>query len=229
MDADLDTLAAAVDVRVDDEVKMRPDVGLCPRLPDAALITMAVIEALLGSSSETRLLRLRARSSSTGFPTCRTSPGDQAAAGGGGPAAWPHPGAGRRDRVREDDTGILDSTPVECGRSRETGKRSELVGLAGAGCCARHSRGFWGLRLHLVTTPAGLAVTFALPTPRATSERCCATSRDRARPPRPAPRPGHPGRQGLASAELETFLAEHGATLIRPQMAGEAPVPVPGA
>ncbi len=45
---------------------------------------------------------------------------------------------------------MVDSTPVECGRSRETAKRSELSGFADYGYCASHSRYFWGLRLHLV-------------------------------------------------------------------------------
>lgn len=39
------------------------------------------------------------------------------------------------------------STPVECGRSRETVKRSERAGWAAYGNCASHSRFFWGLRL----------------------------------------------------------------------------------
>jgi hypothetical protein len=57
---------------------------------------------------------------------------------------------------------VIDSTPVECGRSRETAKRSNLVGWAEYGYCASHSRYFWGLRLHLVGTLAGLPVAFAL-------------------------------------------------------------------
>ena len=57
---------------------------------------------------------------------------------------------------------IADSTPVPCGTSRETVQRSELAGWAGYGYCASHSRLFWGLRLHLVTTVHGLPVAFAL-------------------------------------------------------------------
>jgi hypothetical protein len=41
---------------------------------------------------------------------------------------------------------IADSTPVPCGTSRETALRSDLAGWAGYGCCASHSRLFWGLR-----------------------------------------------------------------------------------
>lgn len=61
-----------------------------------------------------------------------------------------------------DNVWIVDSTPVECGRSRETAKRSDLAGWAEYGYCASHSRFFWGLRLHLVCTLHGLPIAFAL-------------------------------------------------------------------
>jgi len=54
--------------------------------------------------------------------------------------------------VWSDDVRVVDSTPVECGRSRETVKRSDLAGWAEYGYCASHSRFFRGLRLHLVCT-----------------------------------------------------------------------------
>jgi hypothetical protein len=57
-----------------------------------------------------------------------------------------------------DDVWIADSTPVECGRSRETAKRSDRAGFAEYGYCASHTRYFWGLRLHLVCTLHGLPV-----------------------------------------------------------------------
>jgi hypothetical protein len=57
--------------------------------------------------------------------------------------------------VWSDDVWVVDSTPVECGRSRETVKRSDLAGWAEYGYCASHSRFFWGLRLHLVCTIQG--------------------------------------------------------------------------
>ena len=37
---------------------------------------------------------------------------------------------------------VVDSTPVECGRSRETASRSELAGWAEYGYCASRSRHF---------------------------------------------------------------------------------------
>ena len=61
-----------------------------------------------------------------------------------------------------DDVWVIDSTPVECGRSRETVRRSDLAGWAEYGYCACHSRYFWGLRLHLLCTLHGLPVGFAL-------------------------------------------------------------------
>ena len=64
--------------------------------------------------------------------------------------------------MRSDDVWVVDSTPVECGRSRETVKRSDLAGWAEYGYCASHSRFFWGLRLHLVCTLQGLPIAFAL-------------------------------------------------------------------
>jgi len=58
---------------------------------------------------------------------------------------------------------VVDSTPVECARSRETVQRSNLAGWAEYGYCAcSHSRFFWGLRLHLVCTLHGLPVGWAL-------------------------------------------------------------------
>jgi hypothetical protein len=64
--------------------------------------------------------------------------------------------------LRTDDVWVVDSTKVECARSRETVRRSELAGWPEYGYCASHSRWFWGLRLHLVTTLHGLPVGFAL-------------------------------------------------------------------
>ncbi len=56
----------------------------------------------------------------------------------------------------------MDSTPVECCRSSETTKGSDLAGWATYGYCASHSRFFWGLRLHLICTPSGLPIAAAL-------------------------------------------------------------------
>jgi hypothetical protein len=61
---------------------------------------------------------------------------------------------------------ITDSTPVPCGASRPTVKRSALAGWANYGYCASHHRFFWGLRLYLVCTPAGMPMLWALADPK---------------------------------------------------------------
>src|SRR3954452_9446405 len=64
VDADLDTLATALYVRADDLLKdcperapERPAVGFAPKITDAELITLAVMQALCGRPSEVRWLR----------------------------------------------------------------------------------------------------------------------------------------------------------------------------
>ena len=64
-----------------------------------------------------------------------------------------------------DDLLLVDSTPVECARSRETVKRSALGDAADYGYCGSHSRFFWGFRLHAIFAPDGTprAITVASP------------------------------------------------------------------
>jgi hypothetical protein len=137
---DIDTLATAPYARTDDLLKQypelapwRPATGLQPRLTDAELVTLAVMQALLGCPSEARWIR-HAHAHLLAADT----------------SLW------------ADDMRVVDSTPVECGRSRETAKRSDLAGWAEYGYCASHSRYFWGLRLHLLCTLSGLPAGFAL-------------------------------------------------------------------
>jgi hypothetical protein len=44
--------------------------------------------------------------------------------------------------LQANDVWVVDSTPVECGRSRDTARRSELAGWAQYGYCVSHSRYF---------------------------------------------------------------------------------------
>ena len=105
-----------------------------------------------------------------------------------------------------DDTWLIDSTPVECGRSRPTAQRSTLAGWAGYGYCASHSRFFWGLRLHLICTPSGLPIAYALANPKI-DEREVARDLLGNRP-RPARRPARPDRhhrQGLRQPRVRNI------------------------
>lgn len=234
MDTDLDTLATALYVRVDDELKMRPElrierpaVGIAPELTDAELITLAVVQALLGITSETRFVRYARRHLVHLFPYLPNQSGyNKRLRAASFQLRMMIRLLGRECDQFFDDVWMVDSTPVECGRSRETAKRSELSGFASYGYCASHSRFFFGLRLHLVCTPAGLPITFALASAKA-DEREVLRDLLEIEPGLLDDRPGQVilADKGYRSAELEGFLADHGAQLIRPQMAGEKPRP----
>lgn len=170
MDADLDTLATALYVKTDDLLRnspqlapWRPDVGIRPSLSDAELVTLAVMQALLGFTSEARWLRHAREHLRHLFPYLPGQSGynkrlrRMAATTGLLIVAL-----ARDTTLWTDDVWVVDSTPVECGRSRETARRSELAGWAEYGYCASHSRYFWGLRLHMLATLHGLPVGFAL-------------------------------------------------------------------
>src|SRR3954465_15554949 len=170
MDADLDTLATALYVKIDqllldapERTPWRPRVGINPRISDAELVTLCVMQALLSFPSEARWLRHARAHLRHLFPYLPAQPGYNKRL---------RKTAGLIQRITRmlavdttlwaDDVWVVDSTPVECGRSRETTKRSDLAGWAEYGYCASHSRYFWGLRLHLLCTLGGLPVAFAL-------------------------------------------------------------------
>ncbi|MCP5028286.1 MAG: IS982 family transposase [Actinomycetia bacterium] len=170
MNPDLDTLATRLYVTIDDLLidhpewaPERPAVGIAPKLTDAELLTLAVIQALLGFSSEAQFIRHAHAHLRPWFPYLPDRPGYNKRLRHSGEMLH-HVIAylARQCPSYTDDVWLVDSTPVECGRSRETAKRSDLAGWAEYGYCASHSRYFWGLRLHLITTPSGLPVAYAL-------------------------------------------------------------------
>ncbi len=122
-----------------------------------------MIQALLGFTSEAQFIRHAHAHLRPWFPYLPDRPGYNKRLRNSGQTAAPrHRLPGPILPVIHDDLWLVDSTPVECGRSRETVKRSDLAGWAEYGYCASHSRFFWGLRLHLITTPSGLPVAYAL-------------------------------------------------------------------
>ena len=77
----MDSLATALYVKTDDLLKespqlapWRPAVGIAPLLSDAELVTLAVMQALLGFTSEARWLGTPAPTCGTCSRTCRSSP-----------------------------------------------------------------------------------------------------------------------------------------------------------
>ena len=231
MGPDLDTLATALYVRIDDLLAQnpqwapwRPKVGFAPMLSDAELVTLAVISALLGYDNESQFMRFAHEHLGPWFPYLPDRAGynkrlrrsAEMIAGVMGCLA-------RECDSFHDDVWLADSTPVECGRSRETQKRSGLARWAQYGYCASHSRYFWGLRLHLVATPAGLPIAFALAGAKADEREVCADMIATAQ----IARAGQTliADKGYRSETFETGLKDTGITLIRPATRTEAPRP----
>ena len=233
MNPDLDTLATRLYVTIDDLLiehpqwaPERPTVGIAPKLTDAELLTLAVIQALLGYTSEARFIR-HAHTHLTGlFPYLPQRPAYNKRLRHAA-ATMQHVIAAlaRNCPSYTDDLWLVDSTPVECGRSRETVKRSDLAGYATYGRCASHSRFFWGMRLHLIATPSGLPVAYAL-TGATTDERDTALAMLHLDPDL-ANRPGQTlmADKGYRSAAFEAALNNAGISLIRPTLRGEKPRP----
>ncbi len=209
MDADLDTLATALYVRTDDLLKTcpeqapwRPAVGITPELSDAELLTLAVLQALLGFVSEARWLRYARSHLQHLFPYL---PRQLAA----GTSLW------------FDDVWVADLTPVECGRSRETVRRSDLAGSAEYGYCASHSRYFWGLRLHLLCTLHGLPVSFAITGAKADERQVLLGILDDSQLMAGRTRQVIIADKNYYGHDFETTLADGQICLLRPPHAGE--------
>ena len=234
MDADLDTLATALYVRVDDLLRntpqrapSRPRGGFTPRLSDAELVTLSVMQALLGYPSEARWLRFARTRLRHLFPYLLLQPGYNKRLRKLAPTlAWVSGELAVSVSVAGDDVWVADSTPVECGRSRETAKRSDLAGWAEYGYCASHSRYFWGLRLHIVATLQGLPLAWALTGAKADERTTCwnllvtttalaATGVTRTLI----------ADKGYYGAAFEADLADAKITLLRPTRKGESPRP----
>lgn len=236
MDADLDTLATALYVTTDDllrdhpdRVPPRPRIGLQPKITDAELLTLAVMQAIQGFTSERRWLRYARTNLVTMFPDLPGQSGyNKRLRKLAATMSWLVTMLGATSSIGTDDVWVVDSTPVECARSRETAHRSELAGWAEYGYCASHSRFFWGLRLHLVCTlhglPLGWAITGAKADERETLNTILAGTPALAE----AIGVGRPmiiGDKNYYGREFETGLATAGITLLRPTRKGEKPRP----
>ena len=230
MTTELDTLATALYVRTDDLLKQsphlapeRPAVGIFPQLSDAELVTLAVLQALLGFESEARWIRFAHASLRHLFPYLPLQPGyNKRLRAAAGLMLACIRGLAASTSLWTDDVWVVDSTPVECGRSRETARRSDLAGWAEYGYCASHSRYFWGLRLHLVCTLHGLPVAFALTGAKA-DERETLLEMLAADPALAAARPGQViiGDKNYYGRDFEAALATAGLRLLRPARKGE--------
>ncbi len=170
MSKDLDTLLTALYVFIDDHVvPPRTGRGRRPGLTDSELICLAVAQVLLRFDGERRWIR-----HIHSDPQWRNM----------FPYLLKQSGYNKRLRAVYplvcqtilalaaccpsffDDLWITDATPVPCGMSKETVKRSDLAGHANYGYCASHSRWYWGLKLYLVCTGDGMPIMWCLADPK---------------------------------------------------------------
>jgi hypothetical protein len=228
---DIETLATALYVKIDDMLRdwpdlapARPATGTPLTLSDAELLTLAVMSALLGFTSERRWLRYMKKELAVMFPR-----------------QIGQSGYNKRERkafflfirvirmlamdtsLWSDDVWVVDSTPVQCGCSRETVRRSDAAGWAEYGYCASHSRYFWGLRLHLVCTLSGLPVMFALAGAKEDERQTLLGMLEAAAD----VVNGHPGQtligdKNYFGRDFEEELTERELVLLRPARKGEA-------
>jgi Transposase DDE domain len=173
MDADLDLLLIAVYCTVDDLLPKRPG-NARRRISDAEVITLCVAQAMMGIPSDPRFLAVAAKRLGHLFPQL------------------PERSAFHKRRLRLsgviegliaefakhspgffDDLLLVDSTPVECARSVETTRRSQLADAADYGYCASHSRFFWGFRLHALFALDGTPRALALTSPKIDEREVC--------------------------------------------------------
>ena len=118
----------------------------------------------------------------------------------------------------EDDLLVIDSTPVECGRSVETTRRSALAQAADYGYCASHSRYCWGFKLHGLFALDGTPRALALTSPK-TGEREVALELF-ARAQRTGPLTVI-GDKGYAGRDFERQAAELDVLIVRPRRKDE--------
>ncbi len=231
MNNEIETLATALYVKIDDMLTDWPDLalprpaaGIAPTLGDAELLTLAVMSALLGFTSERRWLRYVNENLAVMFPRRIGQSGYNKRMRTAFPLFIRVIRMLAMDTsLWSDDVWVVDSTPVECGRSRVTARRSDAAGWAQYGYCASHTRYFWGLRLHLVCTLTGLPVLFALAGAKADERETLLdmleTGKDVVS--------GHPaqiliGDKNYFGRSFENDLTERDLVLLRPVRKGEA-------
>jgi len=218
MDADLDLLLTAVYVTADDLLPEKP--GNARRsVTDAEVVTLCVAQAIMGIPSDRRFLAVASKHLRHLFPRI---PGQ----------------AGyfkRRRRLTDtlewlmevfasespgfyDDLLLVDSTPVECARSRETVKRSQLGVAADYGYCASHSRFFWGFRLHAIFAPDGTPRAITLASPKRDERDVALELLARTRRQRTVTLIGD---KGYAGREFANQISEIDAAIIRPKRKDE--------
>jgi hypothetical protein len=217
--AALDALIIGLYVSIDDFLGPRHrGAGRPPKLSDAELITLGVAQVLLGVPNDRQFLALAHWRLGHLFPRLIDQSGYNRRLRALAPEigrcisflAWLSPSI--HDRLV-----LLDSTPVPCGQSRETVKRSEFAGHAGYGRCASHSRWFWGFRLYLFCAADGMPLGWELAAANLGERVVAAEMLDR------IPLAGRTviADKNFAGREFEQLMSQAGARFLRPDRKNE--------
>jgi hypothetical protein len=221
MIADLDTLLTALYVELTDRIipargDTRRGPGGPPAVTSAELVCIAVAQVLLRFDDERHWLRIAPRLIGHLFPRLLAqseynerlkslAPLMEAA------LRWladATPGSAEMLR-------LMDATPVPCGQSVITAKRSGLYGWAGYGYCPSHSRWYWGSKLLIICTCDGTVTGFGLANPKLYGEREQARQLLEQQPAnRPVPGTAVVTDKGLSGEETEAFFAGDGLRLV---------------
>jgi Transposase DDE domain len=218
--ADLDALVTALYVWLDDLLPKRSGPGRPPKLSDAEVIALAVAQVFLDCPNDRRFLAFARWRLGHLFPLLIKQPGYNKRVRALAPQIISAVNAlAFSSNAFGDRLWLLDSTPVACGQSRETARRSALAGHAAYGYCRSHSRFFWGFRLFLLCTPDGMPVGFELAAANVPERKAAAEILERV---------SVEGRivltdKGFAGHEFEQLVADYGGRLVRPDRKDEPP------
>lgn len=216
--ADLDLLLIAVFCVADDLLPRRT--GNARRmLTDAEVVTLCVAQAIMGIPSDERFLAVARKRLGHLFPLLPKRPGyHKRRARLSGTIEALIAVFARDSPGFHDDLLLVDSTPVECARSLETTRRSQLADAADYGYCASHSRFFWGFRLHGLFALDGTPRALALTSPKANERDVCLSLLARLERQGPITIVGDKGYAGRA---FERESAQLAATIVRPNRKNE--------
>jgi hypothetical protein len=219
----LDDLVIALYVTIDELLEPRRGPGRPPRLSDAELLCLAIAQVLLGYHSERRWLRAVNTRLGHLFPyVCGQAAYNRRLRRAGPLVAEILHALASSSPSWCDQWRLLDATPVPCGASRKTVKRSDLAGWAGYGWDRSHSRWYWGLKLYVLACPDGMPTAWCLANPTTGEREVAEGLLDRAVRQRIL-RPAMVvlADKGLAGRAFAQTIAELGAWLVRPDRADE--------